>query len=175
MIVIDPETKENIVKLKKEGNTNSKIREKTGVSLPTIRKILKESSQKSTLPQPYFNGTPSRKEEEYPIVEQGKTSHPQISDIQPGSNETIQDPREEEEILILNLTRNYPFGTNTTRQILRNGVPTWQVHKLLGKIYPADIVSKIILGLNRIGPERKVYQVNISQIHNTVSINPITQ
>jgi hypothetical protein len=175
MIVIDPETKETIVKLKKEGNTNSKIREKTGVSLPTIRKILKESAQKSALLQPYFIGTPSSKEEESPIFGQGKTSHPQISDIQPRSNEAIQDPREEDEILILNLTRNYPFGTNTTRQILRNGVPTWLVHKLLGKLYPADIVSKIIFGLNRIGPERKVYQVRISPIHNNVSINPITQ
>jgi|APSaa5957512622_1039677.scaffolds.fasta_scaffold116249_1 hypothetical protein len=169
--MIDPETKENIVKLKKDGNTNSKIKEITGVSLPTIRKILNESA----LFQPVLNEYPIRKEEDPLILEKGKTFDPQISDIQPGSNEIIIDPREEEEILILNLTRNYPFGTNTTRQILRNGVPAWQVHNLLSKLYSADIVKKIIFGLNRIGPELKVYQVNISPIHNNVSINSLTQ
>jgi hypothetical protein len=159
--MIDPEKKEKILKLKKEGYTNSKIKEKIGVSLPTIRKILKESTQAS----------PSIKDEE--------KSHTQDSQSQNTINqldfaENIQDSPEEDEILIINLSRNYPFGTNTPRQILRNGAPTWLVHELLGKLYPPDTVKSIIHGFNRIGPKQKVYQVKISSTHNKVSITPLT-
>jgi hypothetical protein len=42
--MIDRKTREKIIKLKEDGCSNSEIKKKTGVSAPTIRKIIKETS-----------------------------------------------------------------------------------------------------------------------------------
>ncbi|MCK4819230.1 hypothetical protein KA005_25885 [bacterium] len=59
--MIDKKTREKIIKLKEDGCSNTEVKKKTGASLPTIRKILKEAgfkkvvSDRSSAPSPNLN------------------------------------------------------------------------------------------------------------------------
>jgi len=143
-MMIDPETRKKIVEYKKNGYTNSKIKEKTGLSLPTIRKILREEMGYA--------------------IEGSRTETLHVSHIV-----------EDDDILIVNLTKNHPSRGYSTLQRLRNGVPTWIVSDLLGEIYPDFIVKRIVDGLNKHGGGGDVYQVNVSRDTNReVSVVPLT-
>lgn len=51
--MIDKKTREKIVKLKEEGYSNTEIKNKTGVSYPTIRKILREEGFETGRGKPF--------------------------------------------------------------------------------------------------------------------------
>ena len=135
-VMIDPETRKKIVEQKNKGYTNNKIKKNTGVSLPTIRKILKESPSS----QPTIKGTHIR---------------------------------DDEEILIINLTRVWPSRGISTQQRLRNGVPSWRLSHILRELYPEHIVGQIINQVNENGGAGKIYQANITKNH-TARVTPLT-
>jgi len=134
--MIDRKTREKIIKLWKDGESKTSIKKKTGVSLPTIRKVIKEAgsekepSTNNVKPQPIeFKDL----EERLLNVEEAIERHEGWWSEVPTSTK-----------LIINLTRNWPYGSNPPLECLKNGVPIYDLERLLGKILPLKPVKFII-------------------------------
>ena len=72
---------------------------------------------------------------------------------------------------VINLSQNYPYGSNGPWQILRNGVPTWELPHILSAIYPPRIVRRIISEIYNQGGVRTVYFVEI--IHRNYGLEEV--
>lgn len=72
---------------------------------------------------------------------------------------------------VINLSQNYPYGSNGPWQILRNGVPIWELPRILGAIYPPRIVRRIISEIYDQGAARTVYFVEI--IHRNYGLEEV--
>lgn len=79
----------------------------------------------------------------------------------------------DEEVLIINLTRNWPAARYSIMQQLRNGVPTWTLRKRLMDLYPEEIVQTIVDKLNQHESRGEVFQITIKNM-NQVSVFPLT-
>jgi hypothetical protein len=83
---------------------------------------------------------------------------------------------EGDDILIINTTRSYPYGNYSILQRLRNGVPSWEVKRLLKEIYSEHIAEQIVEEMNKLEITSGVFQINISKNkQKQVSISPLYQ
>jgi hypothetical protein len=81
----------------------------------------------------------------------------------------------EDEIIIINLTKNVPYGSNSLFEKLKNGVPGWDLSRLLRERYSDSIISQIINGINEKGGTGAKYRVIIPRdTTKKVSIYPLT-
>ena len=163
--MIDKKTRGKIIELWEEGESKASIQRETGVSQPTIRRILKEAGlEKSSR----INGDESSDfgsqmleermadmEEEIENLKQNRRASPIKENI--GSTVDIQPA----DSLVINLSRNYPYRHNGPWQILRNGLPIWDLPRILEKIFPRRIVFRILDEVHRQGGAGKVYGVEI--------------
>ena len=148
--MIDINTRRKILKLKEEGHSNAKIRELVGVSLPTIRKILLEADhddgRKKNAPATdveVLEEKIKRLEEQIDGLKRSRDSA-LISDD--WSTQKIQPV----DTFVVNLSRNWPYRTNTPFQILRNGVPFWDLRRILSMIFPISTANKIVYEIEKL-------------------------
>ena len=150
--MIDPETREKILQLKENGYTNGKIREKTGISLPSIRKIIREA-----------NSDPQMINEDY-FEDLDEIVFPKLVDIRINS------------AFIVNLTIVSSFGDYSVWDIMRRGVPIWLLQEHLLQVFPESTVKSIMHGINEGGGVGKCYLVKVTEKSNKVKVevDPIT-
>lgn len=72
---------------------------------------------------------------------------------------------------VINLSQNHPYGSNGPWQILRNGVPIWELPRILSSIYPPRIVRRIISEIYDQGAAKTVYFVEI--IHRNYGLEEV--
>jgi predicted transcriptional regulator len=146
--MIDPETKERIVKLKKMGHTHRKIKEKTGVSLPTIRKIIREADEHEIYNDDYED----------------------IDDLI-----QVGEPLYSYDVFVINLTTVKSYEGLSVYDILRNGVAIWTLEEQLLKLYPESYAKTIVHGINDNGGVGGIYTVKITKqpTRTEISVFPI--
>jgi len=158
--MIDRKTRGKIIKLWNEGESKASIQKKTGVSQPTIRKIVREEGlEKKPSPNHVAPPPPALNDMEKRLksVEETLIRHEKWWAEVPTSGK-----------FIINFTKNWPYGNNTVLECLRNGVPIFDLERLLIKILPPRCVRFILDEIERLGGPGKVmegrmYEVFISQ------------
>ena len=122
--MIDLETKKKIIALHREGKSKKSINEITGVSVPTIRKVINEHDMNDDLYEE-------------------------------------NDSQEIADIFHVNLLRNYPYGGNGPYMVLRNGLPIWDLGRVLSMVYPEKIVNRIVDFVSLQETYQGIYQVKV--------------
>jgi len=155
--MIDRKTREKIVKLKREGYSNTEIKKKTKVSLPTIRRILIKEGEIT------------------PVNTRRSASHNDLneSDIEKRLS-TLEDEvkhlREVEDAggyrlthrFPINFTRNYPEGRcQDVWEMLSRGVARWRYKEHLLKVFNPLCVSQIEKRINEYDIHGKIFEIEI--------------
>ena len=68
---------------------------------------------------------------------------------------------------LINLTRNYPYKNNPPFLVLRNGVPIWDLERILGIVLSREAVIQIMKQIQEKGGPLHYYEVWIRQNHPT--------
>lgn len=165
--MIDEETKQKVINLYVDGESKKHIEEETGVSQPSIRKILREAfielhKDKENISERIEDDEKVKRVEEDNIKLEARQRRENMRSIK---IDQLWDPEykgESDKIFILNLVRNHPMRGYSVMQRLRNGIPSWRTSAILREILPEYIVREIVSQINRLGGAGNVYQVNIS-------------
>ncbi|UCD45860.1 MAG: winged helix-turn-helix transcriptional regulator [Candidatus Bathyarchaeota archaeon] len=158
--MIDRKTREKIIRLKEEGCSNTEIKKRTNLSLPTIRKILREAglvkARSSSLArnniEDAFEGFDER-------LERVETAVMALTGSKVGQDRgyVIHD-------IILNFSRNLPlaWAEGNVWKALSNGVAYWLYEDYLEQVLDAEIVSTISRQLERYSPlPFKIFNVKV--------------
>ena len=68
---------------------------------------------------------------------------------------------------LINLTRNYPYRNNPPFLILKNGVPPWDLERVLNLVLSSEAVAQILKQIVEKGGPLHYYEVWIRQNHPT--------
>ena len=150
--MIDPETREKILQMKENGYTNSKIREKTGISLPSIRKIIREA-----------NSDPQMINEDY-FEDIDEIVFPKLVDMRINS------------AFIVNLSKVATSGDCSPFEMMRCVISILVLEEHLLQVFPESTVKSIMHGINEGGGVGKLYLVKVTEKSNKVKVevDPIT-
>jgi uncharacterized coiled-coil protein SlyX len=166
--MIDRETQDRIIDLWKEGESKASIHRATNVSLPSIRKIIREA------------GMEERENEDVSTID---TLNERLTEVEEELDNLKQSVEalthkqytKPEECFIVNLTRNYPHRNLTTLQALKYGTPPWILRDLLSEIFPKSIAETIANEIEKLGPKR-VYEVKVKHTDHIpdITVFPLT-
>ena len=140
--MIDRKTRNEIIELWRQRENKASIQRKTGVSQPTIRKIIREAGLD---------------ENSYDASSFDDTSN-LMQKLSRAENE--HRARAPKDVFIINLEQNWPYRSNTTLQCLYNGAPIWEIPRLLKPMYNDHVISRIMQEIERQG-QRKIYEVTV--------------
>lgn len=149
--MIDPAKRGEIIDLKNKGVTQTEISKRTGVSMPTIRKIINE--QKINNNQTRENST---------IEELGE----RVRKLEENVNKQAYNVKNDEIPFtqcqfIINCLSNRPDKNYTPYEIFMNGIPSWCVEKTLTGLYPLSVTSSIMKDLKALFAVPQVYLVTV--------------
>ena len=185
--MIDKETREKIIQLWRDGETKAAIRRKTGVSQPTIRKIIKQAERASAGVSQHSIRRIIRESE------RGREGAIKTGD---GSSNKLERRLDELERVfrrherwwrevptsdkfLINFTRNWPYASNPPLVCLRNGIMPFDVERMLLQILPSESVKFILEEIDRLGGpgeaflgEGRVFEVYIDRTGNRISVQP---
>ena len=158
--MIDRKTRGKIIKLWNEGESKASIKRKTGVSQPTIRKIIKEANIEKLPSSNHVTPLPLELndfEKRLMSVEEAVERHERWWAEIPTSGK-----------FIINLARNWPYGNNPPLECLKNGVPIFDLERLLRKILPPEPAKFIMKEIMKHRGSRNVvsgkkYEVRVSR------------
>jgi hypothetical protein len=164
--LIDAKARKKIIKLWEEGESKASIQKQTGVTQPTIRKVLrkagldrKSSDKKSGSDDSDLEDRVEQIEEQ---LEELKHTHTPDSNDQMDKHPQSAATKTLYPIdrFIVNLKRNWPYAQNTPLQCLYNGVATWELPRLLRLIYSENITNQILHQIPEDDP-RHIYEVTL--------------
>ena len=144
--MLDEVKRRRILELWREGHTKKAIAAMVSVSVPSVRKYIRESEAERTSALRRVNDASfertfeSQNRNIIPIVVRDNS-------FPPGTR------------FIINLTLPYPYGKNHPWVILENGVPIFDVGSVLGEVLAPSVVGKIMGEIMRFGGAGKNYQV----------------
>ena len=155
--MIDKKTREKIIKLKGESYSNTEIKKKTRVSLPTIGKILKEAG----ITQIVRTLQPTSQSDlfESDIIQRLSTLEEEVKQLREvedagGYRLTHRFP--------INFTLNYPEGRcQDVWEMLSRGVAPWRYKEHLLKIFNPICVSQIGKKLDEYKVNGKIFVIEI--------------
>ena len=164
--MIDVKTRKKIIKLYEQGESKASIQKQTGITQPTIRKVLrkagldrKSSDRKSSSDDSDLEDRVEQIEEQLEALKSTRTMKNIGLQGQPSHSEII-DSFNPVDTFIINLTRNWPYRSNMPLQCLYNGAPIWEVQRLLKPMYTNHVISRIMQEIKRQG-QSKVYEVTV--------------
>jgi hypothetical protein len=138
------------------------------IKLPTsIQKTLKKNG---IITKRWRDNEITERAQEYLTIKNPARAHAVKSKVE---NESVDStiPLPPKDSFIINLSRNYPYRTNPPFQILRNGLPIWDLHRILGMIFPSTIAYRIVNEVEALG-SHGVYDVQLE--HTASGIPNIT-
>jgi hypothetical protein len=133
--MIDEEKRRQILQLWREGHTKKAIALMTSVSVPSVRKYIRESETVRTSDLKQVNTVPIT-----------------VSDdcFPPGTR------------FIVNLELPSPYWNNDSWTCLNNGVPIFDLKNVLGKVMAPKVVRKIFEEIKRQGGAGRKYEVTFT-------------
>ena len=162
-VMIDRKTREKIIKLWKDGESKTSIKKKTGKSFPTIRKVIREAGldegrgkKVPTVEDELLEERVKKLEEEIERIKQS---------VESGNKKEKADPFLDipaVDTFVINLERNWPYRTNPPFQILRNGLPIWDLPRILGMVFPQSTANRIVRKVEELGGRGEIYEVQIT-------------
>lgn len=157
--MIDAATKQKIIDLYNEGKTKTEIHKITKISEPSIRVIIKDyqtkiREQKLNGEKYNENNTDKLLELENRIIKLEQTKEKQTE---------AEDKMMESQInkFIINTTVNSPYGKNKPYQMLRNGVPIFDLSRVLEIILPRSIVNELMNKIEKTGITEGLFEVTV--------------
>jgi len=159
--MIDRKKRDEIIRLWRKGDNKTVIQKKTGVSQPTIRKILRQAHlDEKVSDTSRFGDTShmmqglSRAESEHRTARYVDTSYQSGEDAQSSIHIAPKD------VFIINLEQNWPYRNNSPLQCLYNGAPIWEVPRLLKPSYNDRVIGRIMQEIER-QDLHKTYEVTV--------------
>lgn len=147
--MIDEETRRRILELWRAGHTKKAIAAAVNVSLPTVRKYIREAKAERTSDNKRLNATAP--ERVYVTHRSETTPIPIVirdNSFPPGTR------------FIVNIEINTPYGNNDPWTCLNNGLPIFDLKRVLGKVMGPVVVRKIMEEVNRLGGAGWKYEVS---------------
>ena len=147
-MMIDEEKRRRILELWRAGHTKKAIASMASVSVPSVRKYIRESEAERT-----FNLRPMdniSSERTFGTHRSGRTTIPIIVRdyaFPPGAR------------FIVNLELPAPYSNHDPWTCLNNGVPLFDLENVLGKVIGPNTVSKILEEIRRLGGDGRKYEV----------------
>jgi len=147
--------KHELLKILKSEDQHAEI-----IKLPTS--ILKTLKKNGIITKRWQDNEISERAQEYLTIKNHARAHAVKSKIENESvDSTIHLPQND--IFKINLSRNYPYRTNSPFQILRNGLPIWDLPRILGMIFPSSIANRIIYEVEALG-SHGIYEVQLEHM-----------
>ena len=145
-LMIDEEKRRRILELWRAGHSKKAIAAMVSVSVPSVRKYIRESEAERTSVLKRMNDTSYEKTFET----QSKNIIPIVvrdNSFPPGTRFTV------------NLEINSPYCDYDPWTCLNNGVPLFDLKNVLGKIMAPVVVRKILEEIKRLGGAGRKYEV----------------
>ncbi len=147
-LMIGEEKRRRILELWRAGHTKKAIASMASVSVPSVRKYIRESETERSSVVEQMNGTYF--DRIFGMERTGRTPVPIVVKdyaFPPGTR------------FIVNLGLPSPYSNNDPWTCLRNGVPIFDLENVLGKVMAPDTVSKVLEGIKLYGSAGKKYEV----------------
>jgi hypothetical protein len=135
--MIDRKTRKKIIKLKEDGYSNAEIKKKTGVSVPTVRKILREEG---------FEKIQTKPSQTVPLEGLIEEFGGRLAKVE---HDVEDDWRKPQKHLLQKFTVNfvrvlpYSWATGNVWKVLSQGVAHWDYLNYLGVVFSSEVVSLI--------------------------------
>jgi len=144
--MLDEVKRRRILELWREGHTKKAMAAMVSVSVPRVRKYIRESEDKQISVSRRVNDSSY----ERTLGTQSKNMIPIVvrdNSFPPGTR------------FIVNLELPAPYGNNDPWTCLNNGVPIFDLRNVLGKVMAPNVVRKIVKEIMRFGGAGQNYQV----------------
>lgn len=159
--MIDRKTRNEIIELWRQRENKASIQRKTGVSQPTIRKIIREAGlDENSYDASSFDDTSNLMQKLSRAENEHRTARSIDTSYRSGENQQSSIHIAPKDVFIINLEQNWPYRSNTTLQCLYNGAPIWKIPRLLKPMYNDHVISRIMQEIERQG-QRKIYEVTV--------------
>ena len=165
--MIDTKARKKIIKLYEQGESKASIQRQTGITQPTIRKVLQEAgldrtiiTKESETDFTYLKDRVERLEEQLEAL--------MFTPIMNNKGQLVQPPQgafantmPPVDVFIVNTTRAWPSRGTPLFQALRNGIPHWRLDAVLSPIYYPNIVKSIVDQIDYLG-RYGIFQITVS-------------
>lgn len=170
--MIDTKTRRKIIKLKEEGCSNTEIKKRTGVSLPTIKKILNEDSFTIARTRPSQNNL--EVDSIGDLKERLGKIERSIDLFQNGMNKERASPKYLLHQFTLNFIRALPqaWANGNRWKMLSQGVAPRHYKAILGAIVDSEIVAAVDRQIRFFSPlPGKIFGVKVSAYDGKYDVN----
>ena len=162
--MIDTKARNKIIKLWEQGESKASIGRKTGKSQPTIRKVIKKAELEKIQNDTTMSVDDEILEDQLAKLEL-RINRLEKFNVLSLENQTCTQP---EISFIVNLTRNWPYCDYTPLQILKNGLPHWELRCILDQIFPKSTTNLIASEIERLGANGIHHVRVIDYLTNTI-------
>ena len=161
--MIDKKTRKKILDLWKKGESKASIQRKTRVSQPTIRKILQATGSDEIMIKDRTDLDSSNLEKRITRLEE-EVKYLKLSREDTLNNKSAHSSHclPQKDIFTINLERNTPYLDNPPFLMMRNGLPLYDLPRVLGLVYPASIANAIVGKIEDLGGRGHTYEVQIT-------------
>jgi len=175
--MIDKQKREKIIQLWRDGETKAAIQRKTGVSQPTIRKIIRkiEDEEKTNDKEPSIEKD-NFYDDRIPELENKTYKSKKELNIQREVKKHQNLTQLQDLTFIINSTVNYPWRDNDPWTIMRNGIAIWNLSQILNKVIEPKAAEIIVTQIKNFGDTQNFFEVQIINTktgYKRILVNPL--